>query len=183
MGSRHDLAPRIGTKNACLSGLMTILLDSTTGCGVHFRLQGWLTWADVLCIWHHMNIIEFLGDIPVNANLRERIATLLEDKQRLEKKIEALEKEKSDLIQEAGRLREELARKSASPDTVKHRGVVFKGVSKGAKGVEIDCAACGVALSSAPPRSSAPMFCPKCGFIAWFNRNGLDHVLSELPKP
>src|ERR1035441_4097001 len=70
-----------------------------------------------------------------------------------EVKIEALEKEKSDLIQEAGRLREELARKSASPDTVKHRGVVFKGVSKGAKGVEIDCAACGVALSSAPPRS------------------------------
>ena len=37
-----------------------------------------------------MNITDFLAGIPVNAVLRERISTLLEDKQRLEKKVEAL---------------------------------------------------------------------------------------------
>jgi hypothetical protein len=129
-----------------------------------------------------MSIADFLAGIPVNGVLRDRIATLLEDKQRLEKKIETLEKEKAELIRQAGELRQEIAQYQTPPDTVRYRGVVFKGVSKGAKGVEIDCAACRVALSNPPPRMRQPMFCSKCGFIAWFNQNSLDHVLLELPK-
>jgi hypothetical protein len=37
-----------------------------------------------------MNISDFLAGIPVNAVLRERIAALLEDKQRFEKKVELI---------------------------------------------------------------------------------------------
>ena len=77
---------------------------------------------------------------------------------------------------------EKLTHQGAPPDTITHRGVVFKGISKGAKGVEIYCARDGVALNSPPPRTGSPMYCPSCDFIAWFNRNGLAHVLSELPK-
>jgi hypothetical protein len=131
-----------------------------------------------------MSITDFLAGIPVNAVLRERIAALLEDKQRLEKKVETLEKKEADLVRQNSELREEVARHCTPPDTIKHRGVIFNGVSKGPKGVSIDCARCGVALSNPPPGTGgAPMYCPECGFLAWFNQYGLDHVLSELPKP
>ena len=130
-----------------------------------------------------MNLSDFLAGIPVNAGLRERISTLLEDKQRLEKKIVKLQKEKADLVRENRQLRGEETSYRPPSDRIEHRGVVFKDVSKGPQGVSTECARCGVALSNPPPATSgAPMHCPQCGFVAWFNQYGLDHVLSELPK-
>lgn len=129
-----------------------------------------------------MNITDFLAGIPVNAALRERIATLLEDKNRLEKKVEALEKEKADLVKMVGQLREELAKHRTPPDSVEHRGVLFKGVSKGTDGVQVYCIACGIPLSTSP-EPDRQFICNRCDFIADFNRNGLSHVLSELPRP
>jgi len=64
-----------------------------------------------------MNITDFLAGIPVNAVLRERISTLLEDKQRLEKKVEALEKEEAELVRQVEQLREEIAKPRIPPDS------------------------------------------------------------------
>ena len=44
-----------------------------------------------------MSIIEFLAGIPVNAVLRERIAALIEDNERLSKQVVELEQENAEL--------------------------------------------------------------------------------------
>lgn len=71
--------------------------------------------------------------------------------------------------------------KDESHDTIEFRGVVFKGISHGVDGVQLECAACGVALSK-PPVITMAMYCHKCGFRASFNSMEIKSVLSKLPK-
>jgi hypothetical protein len=128
-----------------------------------------------------MNITEFLAGIPVNAVLRERIARLLEDKERLIEEVKALQKDKADLVHANSQLREELAKHLMPEDSAHYQGALLKGISKGPDLVEVHCYVCRIPLSSLP--DDGGFVCNRCGFIASLNRNGLSHILSKLPKP
>jgi hypothetical protein len=128
-----------------------------------------------------MSITEFLAGIPVNAVLRERIARLLEDKERLVEEVKALEKDKANLVRTNGQLREELSKHLMPEDSAHYQGALLKGISKGPDLLEVHCYVCRIPLSSVPDDDG--FVCNRCGFIASFNRNGLSHILSKLRKP
>ena len=121
-----------------------------------------------------------LTELPVADALRERLALANDRAIQLEQKSEALQKENTTLKKEVAELREEVARYRAPADSLIHQGVLFQGISKGEDGVQIHCATCRVAASTMP--HDGRFFCPKCDALFWFNRNGLAHVLSKLPR-
>jgi hypothetical protein len=116
------------------------------------------------------------------AVMKERLELAKEHFCALERKTAGLESEVKNLLSENQRLKSEVQRltTASDADSIAHGGVRFKGLSKGSDGVELFCEKCGVALSTPPPRSSFGFTCPKCGFIASFNRNGLPSVLSRF---
>jgi len=126
-----------------------------------------------------MNISEFLSGIPVNAVLRERIALLLEDKQRLEKQVKELQEANAGLVKDCGTLRSQLAGYQAAAEYVEHRGVLFKRQARGGYALIPYCAACHVPLGSV---EGLHMSCAKCRFIASFNFEELNSIHLELAR-
>ena len=126
-----------------------------------------------------MNISDFLSGIPVNAVLRERIALLLEDKERLEKQLKELQEANAGLVKERGTLRSQLASYQAATEYVEHRGVLFKRQARGGYALIPYYSSCHVPLSGI---EGFHMACSKCKFIASFSSDELNSIHLELAR-
>ena len=95
-----------------------------------------------------MSIIEFLAGIPVNAVLRERIAALIEDNERLSKQVVELEQENAALKKQEGSHRSQILAASSPAEFEEHRGALFKRKPGGGYHLAVYCPNCKRSASS-----------------------------------
>jgi hypothetical protein len=125
-----------------------------------------------------MSITEFLAGIPVNAVLRERIAALIEDKERLTKRVIELEQENARLVKQAGESKHQILAASSADQFVEHRSALFKRKPGGGYSETPYCFDCKRPMSS--HMGMLPYVC-KCGYAADFTGHQLRDVMRGLP--
>jgi hypothetical protein len=125
-----------------------------------------------------MSITEFLAGIPVNAVLRERIATLIEDKERLSKRVIELEQENAKLVKLASESKRQILAAASADEFVEHRSALFKRKPGGGYSETPYCFDCKRPMSS--HMGMLPYIC-KCGYAADFTGADLHNVMRGLP--
>jgi len=126
-------------------------------------------------------ILDILGEIPTSAVLRERLAFVKEQVQAMEKTIETLQEENSNLKKQVSQLQTELSSKAKADEFVEQDGALFK--RNGTKGYHraVFCIKCKGPMTSLP---HTPFICTAsgCGTSVGFTSADLDRIIKSLPK-
>jgi hypothetical protein len=124
------------------------------------------------------DINQLIAEHGSSSILRERLATLRDDLQRLQEKNDRLEAEHQRALSDNERLREELAKKSIPDEYTEHRGVLFRRFPSGTIQDEAYCPACKIPMTSLA--DMLPFACSACKRQASFTGKDLYKVISEI---
>lgn len=126
-------------------------------------------------------IFDLLADTPTNAVLRERIADIRAESQRLVDRVEELERKYADAMEQLAEARRQLAAQaSAKEQFVKHSGVLWEREATGGYARYPVCPRCELPMNSL--EGVLPFRCSQCKFLALFTGRELDRVMKELPS-